>query len=181
MGYRNVVAAVVRALAAETINSAGGCDFDAKVQQARIPGEISGKEASFLFDCMVHALLHKKLTSEQWGALTAKYSTHVERKHAAIAALAKACVSPAPERFRHAAVVTWAMPKLPGVDGKRSQNVLPAGWYNMDQWSDEPVPERTQHRWKSGIRRELERQVDEALVAAQEILDEQGMIYGSAA
>lgn len=133
-----------------------------------------------MFDCMVHALLHKKLTSEQWGALTAKYSTHVERKHEAIAALAKACVSPAPERFRHAAVVTWAMPKLPGIDGKRSQNVLPAGWYNMANWDEDGRPESTLYRWRAGIRRDLERQVNDALVAAQEILDEEGLIRGAA-
>lgn len=30
MIYRNVISAVVRALAAETINSAGGCDFEPK-------------------------------------------------------------------------------------------------------------------------------------------------------
>ncbi|WP_434456517.1 hypothetical protein JQR85_13590 [Stutzerimonas urumqiensis] len=181
MTYRNVVSAVVRALASEVINSAGGCDFEPKVQKAHIPGEISGKEAAFLFDCMVHSRLHSQLRPEQWRILLSKYSTHAERKHAAIADVAKATKSPAPERFRHAAVVTWALPKLPGVDGKRSTNVLPAAWYNMDNWSDDPVPVKTQERWRRDIRRDLERQVDEALVEAHEILEAEGILADDAA
>jgi hypothetical protein len=181
MTYRNVVSAVVRALASEVINSAGGCDFAPKVQAARIPGEISGKEAAFLYDCMVHAVLHKRLSKEHWRALTAQYSTHADRKRVAIGELVGTIQSPAPARFLNCCIVTWAYPKLPGVDGKRSTNVLPAGWYNMDQWSDDPVPERTQHRWKAGIRKELKRLVDEALVEAQTILDMEGLISCQAA
>lgn len=182
MVYRNVVAAVVRALASETISSAGGCEVDdVRVQSARIPGEISGREAAFLFDCMVHALLHKQLVAGQWSALVAKYSTNLERKHDAIDALARSVVSPAPERFRNAAVITWAMPKLPGSDGKRSINVLPAGWYVMDNWCEDPVPVKTQERWRRQIRRDLERSVDDALMAAQELLDAQGLIRPDAA
>ncbi|OZY60411.1 hypothetical protein CJF39_05890 [Pseudomonas lundensis] len=181
MTYRNVVAAVVRALAAETINSAGGCDFEPKVQCAKQKGEIVGKEAAFLVDCMVHARLRAQLAPDHWNALVAQYSTHAERKHAAIILIAKAIRSPAPERFRHAAVVTWAMPKLPGQESKRSTSVLPAGWYSMDNWLDDPVPERTQYRWKSAICKDLRRRVDEALSEAQGILDGEGLIAQNAA
>ena len=176
MTYRNLVSAVVRALAAETINSTGGCDFEPKVQCAKQKGEIVGKEAAFLLDCWVFGRLHKALNQQHWRVLVAKYSTHTERKHAAIVAIAKAIKSPAPERFRHAAVVTWAMPKLPGQDGKRSTNVLPAGWYCMDNWLDEPTAERTQYRWKSAICKELRSMVDAALAEAQGILDAEGLI-----
>lgn len=181
MSYLSVVSAVVRALAAETINSAGGCDFAPKVQAGIAPGAISGKEAKFLADCWVFGRLHKNLESHHWCALVAKYSTHVERKHAAIAELAKAIQSPAPERFRQAAVVTWAMPKLPGKEGKRSTSVLPVGWYLMDNWTDEPTPARTQHRWKSSICKALELSVNNALERAQEILDAEGLISVEAA
>lgn len=181
MIYRNVVSAVVRALAAETINSAGGCDFEPKVQCAKQKGEIVGKEAAFLTDCWVFGRLHKGLTPAHWRALVAKFSTHVERKHAAIAELTKAVRSPAPERFRDCAVVTWAMPKLPGVEGKRSTNVLPTGWYEMDNWSNEPHPIKTQERWRRDIRKALEREVDEALVSAQALLDGEGLIDSEAA
>ncbi|MFJ1573013.1 hypothetical protein ACIOAU_15740 [Pseudomonas sp. NPDC088322] len=181
MNYQNVVSAVVRALAAETINSAGGCDFEPKVQAAKQKGAIVGKEAAFLIDCMVHARLRTQLATEHWLVLVAQYSTHAERKHEAIIAIAKAIRSPAPERFRHAAVVTWAMPKLPGQEGKRSTNGLPAAWYCMDNWLDEPVAERTQYRWKAGLCKELRRRVDLALTEAQEILDAEGLIQKIAA
>lgn len=181
MTYRNVVSAVVRALAAETINSAGGNDFEPKVQCAKQKGEIVGKEAAFLQDCWVFGRLHKGLEPAQWRALVAKFSTHTDRKHAAIAELTRAIQSPAPERFRHCAVVTWALPKLPGVEGKRSTNVLPAAWYELDNWSDEPHPIKTQERWRRDIRKSLESSVDNALQAAQEILDHEGLIGSEAA
>ncbi|RMT03088.1 hypothetical protein ALP54_200104 [Pseudomonas amygdali pv. lachrymans] len=179
--YRNVVAAVVRALAAETINSAGGCDFEPKVQCAKQKGEIVGKEAAFLTDCWVFGRLHKALNPEQWRALVAKYSTHTERKHAAITEITKQYRSPAPERFRHCAIVTWAMPKLPGVDGKRSTNVLPSAWYEMDNWSDDPHPIKTQERWRRDIRKGLESMVDVALTEAQHILEAEGILIADVA
>lgn len=181
MIYRNVVAAVVRALAAETINSTGGCDFEPKVQAAKQKGEIVGKEAAFLVDCMVFSRLHRNLSKEHWRALVAKYSTHTDRKHAAIAEITRAYRSPAPERFRHCAIVTWAMPRLAGVEGKRSTNVLPAAWYEMDNWSDEPHPIKTQERWRRDIRKGLESAVDMALTEAQHILEDEGLLAANVA
>ena len=181
MTYRNVVSAVVRALASETINSAGGCDFEPKVQCAKQKGEIVGKEAAFLTDCWVFGRLHKALAPAHWQALVAKFSTHSERKHAAIAELTRVMRSPAPERFLHCAVVTWALPRLPGADGKRSTNVLPAGWYEMDNWSNEPHPIKTQERWRRDIRKALESTVDLALVEAQHILEREGLIASKVA
>lgn len=181
MTYRNVISAVVRALAAETINSAGGCDFEPKVQASKLKGEIVGKEAAFLTDCMVFSRLHKNLSPEHWRVLVAKYSTHSDRKHAAITEITKRYRSPAPERFRHCAIVTWAMPKLAGVDGKRSTNVLPAAWYEMDNWSDEPHPIKTQERWRRDIRKGLEGAIDLALTEAQHILEHEGLIVANVA
>lgn len=181
MIYPSVISAVVRALAAETINSAGGCDFDAKVQQAHIPGEIGGREGAFLVDCMVFSRLHSQLTGSQWDVLVSKYSTHVDRKREAVLRTASAVQSPAGKRFIECAVVTWAYPKLPGVDGKRSTSVLPAGWYVMDNWCDDPAPIKTQERWRRDIRKGLEQKVDDALAAAQEVLDAEGLIRTEAA
>ena len=181
MTYRNVVSAVVRALAAETITSAGGCDFEPKVQCAKQKGEIVGKEAAFLTDCWVFGRLHKALSTAHWRVLVAKFSTHTDRKHAAIAELTKVVRSPAPERFLHCAVVTWALPKLPGVDGKRSTNVLPPGWYEMDNWSNEPHPIKSQERWRRDIRKALESSVDLALIEAQHILEHEGLVMSEVA
>jgi hypothetical protein len=73
------------------------------------------------------------------------------------------------------------LPKLAGVEGKRSTNVLPAGWYEMDNWTDEPHPIKTQERWRRDIRKSLESAVDEALQAAQEILDHEELFGTEAA
>ena len=181
MSYRSVVAAVVRALAAETISGVGGCDFEPKVRAARQRGEILGKEAAFLMDCMVFSRLHKNLSKEHWLALVAKYSTHTGRKHAAISEITRAYRSPAPERFRHCAIVTWAMPRLPGSEGKRSTNVLPSSWYDMDNWSDDAHPIKTQERWRREIRRGLESRVNDALIEVQHILEHEGLLVTNVA
>ncbi|MGO2201199.1 hypothetical protein [Pseudomonas helleri] len=111
MTYRNVVSAVVRALAAETISSAGGCDFEPKVQCAKQKGEIVGKEAALLADCIVHKLLHAQLSPRHWNALVAKYSTHRGRKVDSIGRLVAVVPTPAPRRFTQQAVLVWAVPQ----------------------------------------------------------------------
>ena len=181
MTYRNVVSAVVRALAAETISSAGGCDFEPKVQCAKQKGEIVGKDAAFLQDCWVFGRLHKALTPAHWRALVAKYSTHEERKHGAILELLNSVKTPAPKRFRECAVLTWAIPQVAGADGKRSAAVLPAAWYDITNWDNDGKPESTRYRWRSSIRKTLDDQVNEALTSAQELLDAEGLIESCAA
>ncbi|MED7666827.1 hypothetical protein GXB78_06355 [Pseudomonas moraviensis subsp. stanleyae] len=181
MTYRNVISAVVRALAAETISSAGGCDFEPRVQCAKQKGEIVGKEAALLQDCWVFGRLHKSLTPSHWRALVAKYSTHEERKHGAILELLSSVKSPAPQRFRECAVLTWAIPQVGGAEGKRSSAVLPAAWYDITNWDNDGKPESTRYRWRSSIRKSLDDQVNEALTVAQELLDAEGLIESCAA
>ena len=180
MIYRSVIAAVVRALAAETMSSTGGQDFEPKVQAAKQKGAIVGKEDAFLTDCWVFGRLHKGLAAAHWTALVAKYSTHEDRKHAAIRDLIGAVRSPSPDQFRHCAVVTWAIPKPQGVEGKRSLNTLKPRDYEMDNWCDDPAPIKTQERWRRDIRKALDRKVDEALTEAQAILDNEGLLFAMA-
>ena len=111
MNYQNVISAVVRALAAETINSAGGCNVEPRVQTSKLMGEISGKDAALLADCIVHKLLHAQLSPRRWNALVAKYSTHRGRKIDSIGRLVAAVSSPAPVRFTQQAVLVWAVPE----------------------------------------------------------------------
>ena len=126
MIYRNVVAAVVRALAAETINSSGGCDFEPKVQAAKQKGEIVGKEAALLADCIVHRLLHAQLSPRHWNALLAKYSTHRGKKIDAIGRLVPVVQTPAPLRFTQQAVLVWAVPQhSKGIQRKVAQVEAP--------------------------------------------------------
>lgn len=126
MIYHNVISAVVRALAAETINSAGGCEFEPKVQMAKQKGEISGKDAALLADCIVHKLLHAQLSPRHWNALVAKYSTHRGRKIDSIGRLVAVVESPAPRRFTQQAVLTWAVPQQSkGITRKAAQAKAP--------------------------------------------------------
>lgn len=180
MKYQSVISAVVRALAAEVMSDVSRCWEDPDAVPPRRGAEIVGKEEARLTDCWVNARLRTHLAPEQWRVLIAKYSTHVDRKHEAILAMTKTIKSPAPERFRNAAILTWAMPKLPGKDGKRSTNVLPSAWYCMDNWDNDGKPESTLRRWRSGIHRGLEDRVNEALVVAQEVLDAEGLLKAAA-
>ena len=89
--------------------------------------------------------------------------------------------TPAPKRFRECAVLTWAIPQVAGAEGKRSAAVLPAAWYDIANWDNDGKPESTRYRWRSSIRKALDRQMNEALVAAQELLDAEGLIETFAA
>lgn len=111
MNYHNVISAVVRALAAETINSSGGCNVELRVQASKLKGEISGKDAALLADCIVHKLLHAQLAPRHWNALVAKYSTHRGRKIDSIGRLVAVVKTPAPQRFTQQAVLVWAVPQ----------------------------------------------------------------------
>lgn len=111
MNYHNVISAVVRALAAETINSSGGCNVEPRVQASKLKGEISGKDAALLADCIVHKLLHAQLSPRHWNALVAKYSTHRGRKIDSIGRLVAVVKTPAPQRFTQQSVLVWAVPQ----------------------------------------------------------------------
>lgn len=126
MSYQNVVSAVVRALAAETINSAGGCNVEPRVQSSKLKGEISGKDAALLADSIVHKLLHAQLSPRHWNALVAKYSTHKGRKIDSIGRLVAIVPTPAPKRFTQQAVLVWAVPQqTKGVQRKVPQFKAP--------------------------------------------------------
>ncbi|MBJ2182226.1 hypothetical protein JC795_29005 [Pseudomonas veronii] len=226
MIYRNVISAVVRALASETINSAGGCDFEPKVQTSKLKGEITGKDAALLIDCMVHKVLHAQLSPRHWNALTAKYSTHKGRKVESIGRLVAILRSPAPQLFTQKAVMVWAVPQIKGVRREavkvaapepRIDDKEPGKWhwrneaalaaveranqasaeraetrssdmivladsnYDMNTWDNQGLTERTYQRWNKAIKGALESLVDDALVEAQSILEEAGVLGEQAA
>lgn len=221
MTYRNVVSAVVRALAAETISSAGGCDFEPKVQCAKQKGELSGKEWSLLQDCIVHKLLHQVLSQQHWIALTAKFSTHNGRKIEATGRLVAIVTSPAPQLFTRKAVTAWAIPQIKGARKepvkakageldkdapawraaaasaaveranasaarlRTSQQdgaiILADSNYDMATWDSQGLDDRTYRRWRHSIYKALESLVDNALVEAQLILEEAGVLGEQAA
>jgi hypothetical protein len=137
MNYHNVISAVVRALAAETINSSGGCNVEPRVQASKLKGEISGKDAALLADCIVHKLLHAQLAPRHWNALVAKYSTHRGRKIDSIGRLVAVVKTPAPQRFTQQAVLVWAVPQqVKGIQRAVAQIKAPKHRENKEkgQW-----------------------------------------------
>lgn len=192
MIYSSVLAAVVSALAAEAIDntskqawqklyepgSEDGHDM-ATLSSSVERGEISRMDA----DCWVFARLHSQLKPRHWDALVAKYSTHKGRKVQSIGRLHPLVASHAPRLFIVSAVTAWAIPKLKGVEGKRSSDmiVLPAEFYDINRWDPEARPERTRRRWKKGVEDVLEAMVGEALEAAGAILDHEGLSMKNAA
>ena len=134
MNYHNVISAVVRALAAETINSSGGCNVEPRVQASKLKGEISGKDAALLADCIVHKLLHAQLSPRHWNALVAKYSTHRGRKIDSIGRLVAVVKTPAPQRFTQQAVLVWAVPQqVKGIQRAVTQIKAPKHRENKEQ------------------------------------------------
>lgn len=123
MKYQSVLAAVVRALAAETMSGVGGGDFEPKVQTSKLKGEIAGKDAAMLVDCWVHARLHSKLIPRHWSALVARFSTHKAKKVEAIGKLVPLIATQAPNLFRYKAVTAWAIPPVKGVQAQSGHEV----------------------------------------------------------
>lgn len=181
MIYRDALSAVVRALAADCIDSTAKQAWQRQYQsgwpESRSGSGLSPREMMDM-DCMVHARLHRELTAGHWAVLVAKYSTHKARKIEAIHYLSQVIVSPAPALFCDRAVTAWAIPQLKGADGKRSSDmlVLPAGWYDMNNWDNEASPERTRQRWRADIRKGLEGAVTAALNCADQILANEGVL-----
>lgn len=189
MKYQSVLAAVVRALAAETMSGVGGGDFEPKVQASKLKGEISGKDAAMLVDCWVHARLHSKLIPRHWNALTARFSTHKAKKVDAIGKLVPLIATQAPNLFRYKAVTAWAIPPVKGVQARREQYlkrstdmiVLPAEFYDINTWDGQGLNRTTYWRWKKAIEKVLDEMVAEALVASGKILQEEGVLMADAA
>lgn len=103
--------------------------------------------------------------------------------YAALGRLVPRISSPAPQLFIYKAVTAWAIPKLRGVqDGKRSTDmiVLPVEFYDMNTWDPAASPERTRHRWRSGIHQRLESLEEAAVIHATELFDREEIFIDAA-
>lgn len=191
MIYTSTLAAVVSALAAEAIDSTSKqawqklyrAGYDEGFDLATLHRSSHSELTRMDVDCWVYARLHSQLIPRHWNVLMARYSTHRQKKRDAIEALIPLIATPAPRRFLGMAVYTWAIPKLKGVQGKRSTDmiVLEDWFYSMDNWESEGRPEQTRRRWRLGIRNVLEEMADEALRAAAQILEAEGVLMDVAA
>jgi hypothetical protein len=184
MIYTSVLSAVVSALAAECIDNTAKQAWqkliDMETRGVGVPGGATDRMHA---DCWVHARLHSQLIQRHWNALVARFSTHRAKKVDAIAALAPVVASPASRLFVQKAVTAWAIPPMKGAEGKRSTYmiVLPPAFYDMNTWDLGASPERTRRHWRKCIGAVLDEMVAEALVAAEQILKEEGVLHADAA
>ena len=184
--YKDVMGALVRVLAADNIDNSTKQSWqkliDAELRSGGQGAGISVRD-KFDYDCCLYALLHRELAPAQWDVLVAKYSTHKANKVGAIGRLAPRISSPAPQLFIYKAVTAWAIPKLRGVqDRKRSTDmiVLPLEFYDMNTWDPAASPERTRHRWRSGIHQWLESLEEAAVIHATELFDREEIYIDAA-
>lgn len=192
MIYTSVLAAVVSALAAEAIDNTSKQAWQKLYQ----PGSDDGHDLATLSgsvgrgginrmdaDCWVFARLHSQLKPRHWDVLVAKFSTHKGRKVQSISRICPLVASHAPQLFVTSAVTAWAIPKLKGVDGERSSDmiVLPSQFYDINRWDPDARPERTRRRWKRGVELVLDGLVSEALAAASAVLGSEGLTLENAA
>lgn len=184
--YKDVMGTLVRVLAADNIDNSTKQSWqkliDADLRQGGTGSTLSVRD-KFDYDCCLYALLHRQLAPAQWDVLVAKYSTHKANKVAAIGRLVSRMSTPAPQLFVYKALTAWAIPKLKGVQtGKRSTDmiVLPAEFYDMNNWDPAGSPERTRHRWKAGISKRLEQLEEAAVIHATEIFDAEQIFVDAA-
>ncbi|GJN50829.1 hypothetical protein [Pseudomonas tohonis] len=186
MVYASVLAAVVSALAAETIDNTAKQAW----QKLYRPGHEDGHDFATLMstdgaglnrtdvDCWVFARLHSQLKPRHWDVLAARYGTHKGRKVTAIGRLCPLIASHAPKLFVQKAVTAWAIPQMKGMEGRRSSDmlVLPKSFYDMNGWDVSVSSERTRQRWRKAINLVLEDMVSDALEQASLILKEEGVL-----
>ena len=191
MIYTSALAAIVSVLAEDAI---GGTSVQAWQKLCPSGGEQPGSLALLIgsrggdlprgyVDAMVGRRLHRELKPFQWNALVARFCTKKEHKEAAIRALYPVIASHAPAYFLKCAVITWAVPPLRGVAGKRSSDmlVLPKEMYCMSFWGNGGETERTRQRWRKDIHDRLDGIVRDAILAAEEILKGEGLLFDQAA
>jgi len=191
MIYTSTLAAVVSALAAEAIDNTSKqawqklyrAGYEEGFDLATLHRSSHSELTRMDVDCWVYARLHSQLIPRHWNALAAKYSTHRQKKRDAIEALIPLIATPAPRRFLGMAVYTWAIPKLKGLQGKRSTDmiVLEDWFYDMSNWESEGRPESTRREWRRNIHKVVDEMVKEALAGAEGILRAEGILIDMAA
>ncbi|HEH8727232.1 TPA: hypothetical protein ACKRK9_005204 [Pseudomonas aeruginosa] len=178
--YRDVMPAIVRVLAADAIDNTARMNWNRLIDRKVDGGfrALLSAQDQFEFDCILHALLHRELSSGEWDVLHARYSTNNGRRLQAIGRLVPRIQTPAPHLFLTRAVSAWAIPKMKGKEGKRSTDVLILSdeYYDMNQWDTEARPDSTRNRWRRDIRKQLEQLEEEALVHVTEILDREKLL-----
>lgn len=188
--YRDVMPAIVRILAADSIDNSTKQSWQKLIDSgARTGGfrALLSARDQFDYDCCLNALLHRELTGPEWDVLVGKFSTHKGNRIGAISRTVYRINSPAPALFRYKATTVWFIPKMKGlkvgVDPKgrkvkrsTSVEVLPDEFYDINTWDTDAKPESTRNRWRLGIHKSLEAMQEAAVIHVTEILEREKLI-----
>lgn len=188
--YRDVMPAIVRVLAADSIDNSAKQSWQKLIDSGPRTGgfrALLSARDQFDYDCCLHALLHRELSAAHWDVLVGRLSTHKANRIGAIGRSVSRISTPAPALFRFKAVTVWFIPKMKGLKVgkdakgrivKRSTNVetLPDEFYDINTWDTEARPESTRSRWRLGIHKALEALQEAAVVHVTEILDRENLL-----
>lgn len=179
--YRTVMSAIVRVLAADNIDNSAKQSWQKLIDSGPRTGgfrALLSARDQFDYDCCLHALLHRELSSAHWDILVGRYSTSKGNRVGAISRTIPRITSPAPALFIYKATTVWFIPKMKGAQGKRSTDVaiLPAEFYDINTWDTEARPDSTRGRWRLGIHKRLDAMEEEAMVIVTEILDREQLL-----
>lgn len=147
---QGIVPLVIRALTSDTLIARSSSIEDIDMPRSTNPEQLTRHDL-FVEACMFHARMRRVLNSVEYAVLVAKYSPCFKAKLKAAGELASNIKSPAPARFKYTAIITWAIPKVRGNTMRSRKATLPDNWYLMDSWCDDPVPVKTQERWRRKI------------------------------
>lgn len=172
IGYVNIIEAVRRATSAEVIDTVAKPSWSAD----RVDGQSHSREDRMTLDVMVHTKLRRMLPALLWNALVAKYSASSGAKAAALEMLLPKIDTLADARFTRHAAVAWSFPRPKGKEGKRSTQVLPTHFYDFNTWDTEGRSDTTRRRWNKSIQRWLDTAVNQGLIEAYHVLDEENLI-----
>lgn len=179
--YHNVMAAIVRVLAADNIDNSTKQSWQKLIDSGPRTGgyrALLSARDQLDYDCCLHALLHRELAPRHWDVLVGKFSTSKGNRVGAIARAIPRITSPAPPLFVYKATTVWFIPKMKGKQGKRSTDVavLPDEFYDVNTWDTEARPDSTRGRWRRDIHHSLEELLDGAVVHVTEILEREQLI-----
>jgi len=140
------------------------------------------RQERFELDCEYRRHLHQHLLPRHWDALVARYTLDPAERGHCIKRLSKVIATHAHPHFKSYAVMTWAEPQKPGLEGKRSSAVLQADIYDMNRWDDNKgTPERTRRYWRAKIHEALNGVLDEGIQSAVGLLRRQELFPQMAA
>lgn len=179
--YRSAEHAIMRAMNVDSISLHKGAGWQNKYQPEGWEGQKADnpcpldKFDQLTQDSMTRSILHRVIKPHHWQVLVAHFMVDLDgstqqQRAGAIAHLARTAPGKAHYLFRLKCATAWASPRV-----TEAFMVLHT-WDNAET----PTPEKTLYRWRSDMRKWMEKERDEAIASAWVILNEARLIAEAA-